>query len=150
MTTKDLSARQARWAEELSSYNFVIEHIKGKENKVADALSRRPDYKDDSMAERKGQMLIETEGGLTINKEMKLSTISFQDDREGINQRIKKEVEEKKLFSEYEEDEEGLRRFKKLILVPKSIEKEILSKHHDDPKEGHQGIARTIEKVQRN
>ena len=150
MTTKDLSARQARWAEELSSYNFVIEHIKGKENKVADALSRRPDYKDDSMAERKGQMLIETEGGLTINKEMKLSTISFQDDREGINQRIKKEVEEKKLFSEYEEDEEGLRRFKKPILVPKSIEKEILSKHHDDPKEGHQGIARTIEKVQRN
>ena len=48
MTTKDLNARQARWAEELSSYNFVIEHIKGKENKVADALSRRPDYKEDT------------------------------------------------------------------------------------------------------
>jgi hypothetical protein len=46
MTTKELNVRQARWAEELSSYNFVIEHIKGKENKMADALPRRPDCKD--------------------------------------------------------------------------------------------------------
>jgi RNase H-like domain found in reverse transcriptase len=30
MTTKTLNARQARWAEELSNYDFVIEHIKGK------------------------------------------------------------------------------------------------------------------------
>jgi reverse transcriptase-like protein len=37
MTTKELNARQARWAEEL--YDFVIEHIKGKENKAADVLS---------------------------------------------------------------------------------------------------------------
>ena len=48
MTTKELNARQARWAEELSSYNFVIVHIKGKENTVADALSRRPDYREDA------------------------------------------------------------------------------------------------------
>jgi hypothetical protein len=30
MTTKELNARQARWAEELSTYDFKIEHIKGK------------------------------------------------------------------------------------------------------------------------
>ena len=46
-TTKILNARQARWAEELSAYDFIIEHVKGKENVVADALSRRPDYRDD-------------------------------------------------------------------------------------------------------
>ena len=40
-TTKTLNARQARWAEELSSYDFVIEHIKGKENTVADALIKK-------------------------------------------------------------------------------------------------------------
>jgi hypothetical protein len=36
-----LNARQSRWLEFLSEYDFDINHIKGKENKVADALSRR-------------------------------------------------------------------------------------------------------------
>jgi len=39
-----LSQRQARWAEILSSYDFVIEHLEGKKN-PADGPSRRPDYK---------------------------------------------------------------------------------------------------------
>jgi hypothetical protein len=36
-----LNARQTRWLEFLSEYDFDIKHIKGKENKVVDALSRR-------------------------------------------------------------------------------------------------------------
>ena len=36
----NLNARQARWLDFLSEYDFEIQHIKGKENKVADALSR--------------------------------------------------------------------------------------------------------------
>ena len=55
-TTKELNARQARWAEELSSYDFKIEHIKGKENRVADALSRRADYREGQKAETSKQM----------------------------------------------------------------------------------------------
>jgi hypothetical protein len=42
-TSKVLSRRQARWAEILSSYHFVIEHLEGKKN-PADGPSRRPDY----------------------------------------------------------------------------------------------------------
>jgi hypothetical protein len=34
-----LKARQSRWLEFLSVYDFDIKHIKGKENKVADALN---------------------------------------------------------------------------------------------------------------
>eukprot|EP00253_Pinus_taeda_P013432 PITA_13432 len=41
-TQKDLNARQRRWSELFSDYDFKISYIKGKENKVADALSRRP------------------------------------------------------------------------------------------------------------
>ena len=37
---QNLNARQARWLAFLSEYEFEIKHIKGKENKVADALSR--------------------------------------------------------------------------------------------------------------
>ena len=35
-----MNARQARWIAFLSEYDFEIQHIKGKENKVVDALSR--------------------------------------------------------------------------------------------------------------
>jgi hypothetical protein len=37
----DLNARKARWLAFLSEFTFEVRHIKGKENKVADALSRR-------------------------------------------------------------------------------------------------------------
>jgi hypothetical protein len=36
-----LNARKTRWLEFLSEYDFDIKHIKGKENKVSNALSRR-------------------------------------------------------------------------------------------------------------
>ena len=36
----NLNARQARWLDFLSEYDFEFQHIKGKENKVVDALSR--------------------------------------------------------------------------------------------------------------
>jgi hypothetical protein len=36
-----LNARKSRWLEFLSEYDFDIKHIKGKHNKVVDALRRR-------------------------------------------------------------------------------------------------------------
>ena len=36
-----LNARQARWLKFLCEFDFEIKHIKGKENKVVDALSRK-------------------------------------------------------------------------------------------------------------
>jgi hypothetical protein len=36
-----LNSRQIRWKEFLNEYEFHINHIKGKENKVVDALSKR-------------------------------------------------------------------------------------------------------------
>jgi transposase InsO family protein len=43
MTTKDLTPKQARWAEELARFDFEIEYKPGQEN-PADGPSRRPDY----------------------------------------------------------------------------------------------------------
>lgn len=41
MTTKALSRRQVRWSEFLSQYDFVIKAIPGKDNILADSLTRR-------------------------------------------------------------------------------------------------------------
>ena len=41
MTTKRLNARQARWTEFLSRFHFLIRYRPGKENTLADALTRR-------------------------------------------------------------------------------------------------------------
>jgi len=43
MTTKVLNRRQARWAELLAGYDFVLVHLPGVKN-PADGPSRRPDY----------------------------------------------------------------------------------------------------------
>lgn len=40
MTSKELNARQACWAKALAEYHFVIQYCKGKDNLVADALTR--------------------------------------------------------------------------------------------------------------
>jgi len=41
-TQRDLNSRQRRWSEFMSEYDFEISYMKGKENVVVDALSRRP------------------------------------------------------------------------------------------------------------
>ena len=38
---QNLNARQAQWSTFLSEFDFEIKHIKGKENKVAYAISRK-------------------------------------------------------------------------------------------------------------
>jgi hypothetical protein len=43
MTTKQLTGRQARWAEALSEYHFIVMYRAGKQNTKADALTRRDD-----------------------------------------------------------------------------------------------------------
>lgn len=45
MEARTLNRRQARWAEILSGFDFVIQFRPGSANVKADALSRRPDYR---------------------------------------------------------------------------------------------------------
>jgi transposase InsO family protein len=149
MTTKELNARQARWAEELSSYNFVIEHVKGKENIVADALSRRPDYEEAKEVDRSLQMFKEKEEGLVLNKELKVGMINI-DTQDNINEEIQKATKEDGRYPEIPVDDDGYRRFNGLILVPKTMEEAVMKRYHDDVREGHPGEARTVEKIQRN
>ena len=57
MTTKKLNARQARWAEFLSRFYFLIRYRPGKQNTLADALSR-PEKTDLKMDNHRMQILL--------------------------------------------------------------------------------------------
>ena len=62
MTTKKLTPRQARWAEFLSEFNFVVTYQSGKKNNKADALTPRPNERpisdEDERQEHRMQVLL--------------------------------------------------------------------------------------------
>ena len=62
MTTKRLTPRQARWAEFLFEFNFVVIYQTGKKNDKANALTRRPNKRpisnEDERQEHRMQVLL--------------------------------------------------------------------------------------------
>jgi hypothetical protein len=140
-TTKTLNARQARWAEELSSYDFVIEHVKGKENVVADALSRRPDYRDEDIKNEPACLFI-----LKMNT---IKIITIENHNEELLKKIRNEMKKNNERTDLEDNEKGFKRFKGLIFVPRNLESEVIQAHHNGLENGHPGISRVMKKINR-
>jgi len=53
-TMPNMSGRLARWIEKMAEFDYQLQHIPGKDNIVADALSRRADLAAVSVAPRRG------------------------------------------------------------------------------------------------
>lgn len=61
MMTKKLNACQARWAEFLSCFYFLIKYWPGQQNTLADALSRPLRRQEDADSDHQMQILIKPE-----------------------------------------------------------------------------------------
>jgi hypothetical protein len=133
-----LNARQTRWLEFLSEYDFDINHIKGKENKVIDALSRRVHRMHATIVSMHQLDLksIILDGLVTYQHYLQVKENLQQGD---VQQKIK----------EYEIKEDGLLMHKNRIYVPSSGELRnlVLKEMHDVPYAGHSGYHKTITTV---
>ena len=63
-----LSGRQTRWIEALSRFNYVVEYIKGVDNIVADALSRRADHNDGSVPMDRTPAFVDDQQTFQLNR----------------------------------------------------------------------------------
>jgi hypothetical protein len=131
----DLNARQGRWLAFLREFDFKVGHIKGKENKVADALSRR------------------FHGLFEINISREESDLEQRIRTTGIN-----EGNYTKMMVEFQNsiansnkkdlsiDKKGLLRFKNRLYIPDSVELKfiVLDEVHKKPYFGHLGYQKII------
>ena len=128
----NINARQARWLAFLSKYDFEIQHIKGKENKVADALSRN--------AKLNFTTAISTYVS-DLNEQLKEGV--KQDEIYQKLQIIAKEEPTESLIKGYSLNENGFLLFKDKLYVPK-VKLLILDEVHKTPYLGHPCYQKTV------
>jgi hypothetical protein len=130
-TQSDLNARQRRWSEFLSEYDFEITYIKGTVNRVADALSRRPH--------------IFSVFPLQTNLRENILTLQRDDDwYKEVKDFIGQNTMMVPRFEGFTFDEDGLLRFKNQIYVPPNDELRslILNEAHRAVYMAHPGVTK--------
>ncbi|XP_063627002.1 uncharacterized protein LOC134798550 [Cydia splendana] len=128
-TLKNPSGRLARWALELQQYQFDIIYRSGKQNQVADQLSRNPVY------------AINTQGWY----DRKLDLVQKQPNAVQ-DYRIKGGQLYKKItHSAYNKHTDPETEWK--LCVPEADRGQIMHQNHDMPSAGHLGMAKTTKKI---
>jgi hypothetical protein len=179
MSTKVLNRRQARWAELLADYDFILTHTPGKRN-PADGPSRRPDYAENplpigsliplqalrSLSPTPLTPTPLTPTPLTPPQSPSASTNALFANIVGVHAAVVSN-HRSQILAAYDTDavaqqhlpnpmspnwscKDGLLLYKGLIYVPETLRMDVLREHHDAPLAGHCGIARTLELITRN
>lgn len=89
MTSKDLNRRQARWAEFLSEFNFLITFRPGKQNTKADSLTRRTgdlpvDKEDERKVHNRKRLLKDEHLDKGIRKAVELAPMLLDESTEDV------------------------------------------------------------------
>jgi ribonuclease HI len=133
-----LNARKSRWLEFLCEYDFDIKHIKGKENKVVDALSRR-------VHELHATTIIMYRTDIKgIILEAANAYLQYRDLVAKLQQgKMPQKVENYKL------ETDGTLLYKNIIYVPnvQDLKLMILNEMHNVPYVGHPGYQKTVAAV---
>lgn len=144
MRQNDLSGRLARWALKLQGFNFTIEHRRGKDNVVPDALSRNFGM-ENIVSEIEVKPLIDLDSDAFSGDEYskwrdEIKRMELPDFKV-----VDKLIYRRTKFSDTAE--EGNNSWK--LVVPTELRSEILYTAHDIPNSSHAGIAKTVEVIRR-
>eukprot|EP00253_Pinus_taeda_P006262 PITA_06262 len=134
-----LNARQARWVDFLSGFDFDIKHLQGKENKVADALSQKiHNLYEVSFSGWESPFM-------EMIKEIGDQDTEYQQLKLQIQQSAKRDSQQ-----EYELDDAGRIYFKKRLYVPNQsrIRNLIMDEFHISHYAGHPGYQKMITTIQ--
>ena len=129
-----LSHRQARWVEKMQRYRFEFVHMKGETNKVADALSRTPEFECSALEIHAAAPLCREEMSAAARKDPQY-------------------VRPRAINDEKWEKKEGLwitqRNGRECVGVPNDevLRHKLISEHHETPIAGHFGIRKTFDRL---
>jgi hypothetical protein len=158
-----LTRRQACWALLLADYNFVLVHKPGKENGIANPLSRPLRFQVTDAEDNRNQLVLNPKRFVTLAASAFAKPLALEQKiRDCSNREVKVaqalEVLRKKgpcrLVNNLLEWEEldGLLYYKGKLYIPnnKRLHAEIIKTCHDTPTTGHPGKHRTLELVSRH
>lgn len=147
MSQKDLQGRLARWAMKIQGFNFTIEHRRGRDNVVPDALSRITE----------GDLACVNEVVTEVLPSIDLNSTHFNSE-EYANLRqqyqnsnlpdftvIDKYIYKRTNFSDGSNDDTVWK-----LLIPTELRRNVIYAAHDVPNSAHGGIAKTIERIRRH
>ena len=152
-TQPQLSGRQSRWKDILAQYNFDIEYVEGKDNVVADGLSRRFDHMHSSEVWAEPAAESTAAAAAPAHQLSALTSLlddikdAYTSDPEYVSELKRKRTRSNPLQLK---DEVFLYKGDRLY-IPNSAElrTRILRELHDAPTGGHLGRDKTMEQVKR-
>ncbi|KAM8718934.1 hypothetical protein ACLKA7_011611 [Drosophila subpalustris] len=135
-TLKDLSGRLARWSLSLQAFNFNVAHSKGKDNVVADMLSRPFDVEELNLFE--------------------FETTAFEDEEYVERVKVVQEnpqfpdlrVEEDLLFKRVQFEREDSQEFHWKLWIPEALTSTLIQQAHEGENRMHGGIAKTLARIE--
>jgi len=148
-----IEGKRARWALKLSEYDYEIQHIAGKQNILADSLSRRPDYMEGKTETPETELFKYEDDKIVQNPEAIYAQILQVQEKDTV-QEIKTATEElseglKEIFEKngLTINEKGVYKIREKIFVPPNARRTIIKLYHEGMMEGHPGNKQTFYNV---
>uniref|UniRef100_A0A803TPY4 Gypsy retrotransposon integrase-like protein 1 n=1 Tax=Anolis carolinensis TaxID=28377 RepID=A0A803TPY4_ANOCA len=150
---RKLSPKQIRWAQYFSRFNFQLKFFQGKQNILADALSRMLQHENITTA-KEGTLFSERQWGLAVKTraQTEKENLAAAKINEG-------NIWEKELAQSYEGDQwilsntqkgeqkGGLWFVKRKLYIPAILRAKILHRFHNNQSAGHMGIQKSTKTV---